>query len=127
MIAFTFTIHPAAVLSANQRLHWAQRSRLTADMRARAAYAWRLQGQPQMGTAHCVAHLSYPDRRQRDADNLAPTIKALIDGLVHPHPTVRGLLPDDNDDHLSGPDKRPTGVVTPGWLTIQLVFTEGRQ
>ena len=41
--------------------------------------------------ALCVAHLSYPDRRQRDADNLAPTIKALIDGLVHPHPTVRGL------------------------------------
>ena len=71
---FTFEIHPAAIISANHRLHWAQRSRLTADLRARAAYAWRLRGQPQMSTAHCVAHLSYPDRRHRDADNLAPTM-----------------------------------------------------
>ena len=34
------------------------------------------------------------------------------------------LLPDDSDDYLVGPDKRPTGVPTPGVYTLRLHFTE---
>ena len=33
------------------------------------------------------------------------------------------LLPDDSDDYLVGPDKRPT-VPTPGVYTLRLHFTE---
>ena len=120
---FVFTVHPGAILSANQRMHWARRSSLTRDLRARAAYTWMQQGRPRLDRARCVVDVSYPDRRRRDVDNLTPTVKALIDGLVHPGQGVRGLLPDDSDAYLVGPDKRPTGVPTPGWFTFHLHFT----
>jgi crossover junction endodeoxyribonuclease RusA len=37
--------------------------------------------------------VSWPDRRRRDAPNLWPTVKALIDGGL----TDSGVLSDDND------------------------------
>nr|WP_303769103.1 hypothetical protein [Schaalia odontolytica] len=42
--------------------------------------------------------MAYPDRRRRDRHNLAPTIKAMLDGLID-----AGLLPDDADRYLDGP------------------------
>ena len=41
---------------------------------------------------------TYPDRRRRDRSNLAPTVKALMDGMID-----AGLLPDDADRYLDGP------------------------
>lgn len=120
----TLRLHPSEVLNANSRTHWRRKADLTAALRGRAAIAWRQAGSPQLDYAHIVAHVSYPDRRRRDIDNLTPTIKALVDGLVHPAPGVRGLLPDDSDAHLTGPDKRPTSVVTPGQFTITLDLGE---
>ena len=124
MTTITLRLHPSEVLNANQRMYWAAKARLTASLRARATIAWRQAGSPQLSRAQCVVTITYPDRRARDVENLAPTLKAIIDGLVHPYPSVRGLLPDDDDAHLVGPDKRPTSEPTRGQFTFTLRFTE---
>ncbi len=53
-------------------------------------------------------------------DKLAKTIH---DGMVHPFPGVRGLLPDDSDDYLTGPDLRHDGITT-GRYTLRFDFEE---
>ena len=106
MIAITIATHPSQILTANQRLHWAAKARLTSGLRTAAAIRWTGDGQPQLSRAAVVVEIGYPDRRKRDAHNLMPTVKAHIDGLTHPGPGVRGLLPDDSDDYLTGPDLR---------------------
>lgn len=52
--------------------------------------------------------VSYPDRRKRDCQNLYPTMKSFVDGLVDnegngTQALGKGILPDDNDAYLSGP------------------------
>ena len=47
-------------------------------------------------------------KRDHDAGNLYPTMKAYVDGLTHPdlfdrHNPDKGILPDDNDNYLVGP------------------------
>lgn len=101
------TVHPSFILSANQRLHWVERSRRTATLRDTAAAAWIAAGRPTYDRVHLVVRICYPNALRRDVHNLMPTVKALVDGLVHPHPRLRGLLPDDSDDYLIGPDLRP--------------------
>ena len=120
------SLNPECVLTANHRYHWAAKARLTKALRTRGVMAWRLAGSPQYDRARLVVTLGYPDRRHRDAANLHPTVKALIDGMVHPAPGVRGVLPDDSDAYLTGPDLRP-GDVTPGRFTFTFDFTEETQ
>ena len=107
------------VLTSNQRLHWGERARRTRALRWRATLAYREAGKPRLEVAHCVATFTYRDRRRRDDHNLGPTLKALIDGVV-----AAGLLPDDDHDHLAGPDIR---VAEPdcdqsGYLCVELRF-----
>ena len=85
------------------------------------AFAWDRAGRPQMDRAHVTVTLGYPDRRKRDAHNLMATVKPLLDGMVSPG--VRGILLDDDDAHLEGPDLR-VGDVTPGFFTFTFRFEE---
>lgn len=85
------------LLTANQRLHYKQRGERTAYWRTRAATLVV----PRFATARIVLTFAWPDKRRRDVANLYPTAKAIVDGLVD-----AGLLPDDNDNHLTGPDLR---------------------
>ena len=57
-------------------------------------------GVARLGLTHARVEVefAYPDRRRRDRSNLAPTVKALMDGLID-----AGLLPDDADRFLDGP------------------------
>ena len=121
MTTIAIRLHPAEVLNANQRPHWARKARLTASLRARATIAWRQAGSPQMSRAHVTVTLGYPDRRKRDAHNLMATVKPLLDGMVSPG--MRGILDDDDDAHLEGPDLR-VGDVTPGFFTFTFRFEE---
>jgi crossover junction endodeoxyribonuclease RusA len=95
------------LLSANQRLHWAERGRRTAYWRDLAGHALLAERRalglpnPAMRRAHVVVTLTWPDHARRDVGNYSPTAKALVDGLVD-----AGWLPDDSDDHLTGPDLR---------------------
>ena len=123
MTTITIALLPRETLNANQHMHWAAKARLTASIRARATVASRQAGSPQMCRAHCTVHVSYPDRRTRDIHNWMPTVKASLDGFIHPARGVRGLLPDDSDDYLAGPDLRPAPI-TPGRFTFRFEFEE---
>jgi|GEM_PF-715921 len=104
----TLTVHATNLLTANQRAHWAVRARLTRTLRHAAAISARAQGIEPMRRAHLTVHVSWPDRRRRDVHNVMPTIKAIVDGLVQD----AGVLPDDDDTHLTGPDLRVTAEMS---------------
>ena len=121
MTTIAIRLHPAEVLNANQRMHWACKARLTSNLRDWGSFAWNRAGRPHMNRAHVTVTLGYPDRRKRDAHNLMATVKPLLDGMVSPG--VRGILLDDDDAHLEGPDLR-VGDVTPGFFTFTFRFEE---
>jgi len=90
---------PAMLLTSNQRLHWAKKAAATAYWRGLGVTAGcRVEPRDQ---ARIVFHIRFPNNIRRDVGNLSPTAKALVDGLVD-----AGVLPDDSDAHLEGPDLR---------------------
>ena len=126
MTTLHFELTRDLILTANQRLHWAPKARKTSDLRqlgyiegrrvrratfpSGMAYAmWR---------AHLIVRVGWPQHRRRDVANLSPTIKALIDGCVD-----AGLLPDDDDAHLIGPDLRPYHAGRKGLVVLDFEFT----
>ena len=87
------------LITANDKMHWAARARLTKQIRQWGYLLGREgEGVARLGLTHARVEVefAYPDRRRRDRSNLAPTVKALMDGLID-----AGLLPDDAD-HLAG-------------------------
>lgn len=98
------------ITSNNERGHWAIRSGTKKLLRQKTRLRAQQAGLPKgLERVHITAHIDYPDRRRRDAHNLMPTLKCCVDGI-----TDYGLIPDDSDKHLIGPDLRPTGQVTKG-------------
>ena len=78
------------LLSLNGREHWAVRARYTRTLK-KAAWATALQAKiPRLERVSVVAEYQPPDRRHRDSDNPAASVKACIDGIVQ-----AGVLPDD--------------------------------
>lgn len=89
------------LITANDKMHWGVRARLTKQLRQRGYLLGREgEGVARLGLTHARVEVefAYPDRRRRDRSNLAPTVKALMDGLID-----AGLLPDDADRFLDGP------------------------
>lgn len=91
-------------LTANQRLHWAAKARLTADVRRDSMLLARAARLPR-GVDHATIRLHYVprDRRRRDPSNLMPTQKALLDGLAagtDRHPGY-GLVADDTPEYVT--------------------------
>lgn len=100
----TLNIPRHVLLTANQRLHWAEKSRRTRQLRDLAYWAARAQQgrrEPFPGRVRCVVDIAYPDARRRDEHNFMPTCKAAIDGLVD-----AGWMVDDSSVYLVGPDLR---------------------
>ena len=76
---------------------------MTKDWRTLANAAARAHNLPQgLQKAHMTVYVHKTNNRAYDVHNLYGTAKAAIDGLVSDY----GLLPDDNNDHLLGPDMR---------------------
>jgi crossover junction endodeoxyribonuclease RusA len=98
---------PSRTMSMNDRLHWRARHRLTKAWR-NAAHVAALE---QLGTSPsarrrqpCMVRIDFPVRApgaRRDPHNLAPTIKACIDGLVD-----AGVWSDDTDEFVVVLDPR---------------------
>lgn len=89
------------LLTANDKMHWAARAKLTKQLRQWGYLLGREgEGVARLGLTHARVEVefAYPDRRRRDRHNLAPTVKAVMDGLID-----AGLLPDDADQFLDGP------------------------
>lgn len=105
-------------LTANQRLHWSVRARKTREMRHAAAWLAKAHRIP---PGHLTVGLEWApgDRRRRDGgENLAPTLKPLIDGLA----LDAALVPDDTPQHVERlmpvilPPPHPPGL----WLTVEV-------
>lgn len=112
------------ILTSNQRLHWAPKAQHTKDLRwASFLLATNYANHGQFDRAHIVVTVTWPDKRRRDVHNLMPTIKACIDGFVD-----AGLIPDDSDQHLVGPDLRVSdgpGVKGHVALSFQITQVDG--
>jgi crossover junction endodeoxyribonuclease RusA len=115
----TLTIPRRLILSSNDRRHYHDARRRVAELRALAAYTARsLQLRPMPAATVDVA-IAYPDRRRRDAPNLWPTVKPLLDGIV----TDAGILPDDDDEHIPSLTFRRSRLACPaGVVIIELTF-----
>lgn len=88
-------------VNANERLHYHAKAQKTKAWRSAANLAAETAGVPALDRARIVITVSFPDKRRRDVHNLYPTAKAIVDGLVD-----AGVLPDDDDRRLIGPDMR---------------------
>lgn len=78
---------------------------------ARGAVLWNAE------RAKLTIRITWPTSVRRDAHNLMPTFKALIDGAVD-----AGVLPDDSDDYLTGPDLRVEKGLSGIYGSARLVF-----
>lgn len=108
----TWTVElPAGMplLNANKRQHHMVRARLTKAIRDAAHMLTLADRVPALKRAHVVCEYRPPDRRRRDVHNLYPSAKAAVDGLVD-----AGVLPDDSDEYLTGPDMRLGVVIRQG-------------
>ena len=104
----------APPLSLNDRMHWRPKAEKVRQAREAARWAIRA-AQPRptpMAAAEVVLHWRVPNLIRRDLDNLAATLKPVIDALVD-----EGVLPDDDWRHVTrasseihppDPNRRPS-------------------
>lgn len=111
----TIQVPPNLWLTANQRLHWSTRMRRVRMLRAYAASEARIHGLAGRRLGPCVvtALIGYPAATRADPANAAPTVKAIIDGLVDAR-----VWDDDDHTHIPSvaftrdPNKTPKGTHT---------------
>jgi crossover junction endodeoxyribonuclease RusA len=114
-MSITIEIPDAIWLSANQRLHWADKARRTRWVRAMAkSAALHL---PKYSRAIVTTWVGYPTDRRADPANCYPTAKAAIDGLID-----AGVLPDDDSLHVVDGGYRRDVKCRPGIHTLRLVI-----
>ena len=93
-------------MSANDRPHWALKARQTKALRSEAYLRAMGEHIPNLDGFCDVQLIWIPKgRRRRDEENLNPTLKAVVDGLVD-----AGVLTDDTPDLVR---KKMTAIVTP--------------
>lgn len=115
----TIRVPKSLWMSANQRLHWAQRSQRTKALRQLGHATARSEGWRDLGPTLVTAHIGYPSGGRADPANAAPTVKALIDGI-----TDAGAWPDDDSNHVLGPlFLRDQNSGEQGVHTIRFTFT----
>jgi len=122
----SYQLPRAALLSANDRLNFhAEADRKQALVQiGKLGFARRLQRVEQRVRIEVVYQFPVNDRlrrptgaKRRDAANWHPTTKCLVDGLVR-----GGVLPDDNDEWVEGPDNR-LGPESPNPNMVQIWMT----
>ena len=90
-------IPTAEFISANARLHWAEKARRTRTIRQRAMLAARA-ARVDPAPIPCLVTVTITrprGGRLRDAENASPTCKAAIDGLRD-----AGILAEDDRSHV---------------------------
>lgn len=98
------------LLSLNGREHWAARNRTFQSLK-KAAWAMLVNARiPALELVTVRVVYEPPDRRPRDPDNLAATVKPLVDAVV-----AARIIPDDTSAHvawahaeISGEVRRPS-------------------
>ncbi|MEU2909161.1 hypothetical protein ACFYM3_16185 [Streptomyces massasporeus] len=117
------------MLTSNKRYrHWSVEHSIRKRLRADATGLSRPMQIPQLQRA-AIFYVLHPRKlnRSRDPGNWAPTAKAYVDGLVTPNPDLprlRHLLPDDDHEHLLGPNPLMGAPVETGFARMSLVIVE---
>lgn len=125
-------VQPVKRMSLNDRpAHWSVRHRQTKLWR-HAAHVHAMQ---QLGRSPaerrrppCMVRVDFPVRdpgRRRDPHNMAPTVKAIIDGLVD-----ADVWPDDNDQWVIVLDPRfvkPDGAAATAPVVVHLIPRADRE
>lgn len=120
MPSLLLTIPAEHWMSANDRMHWAQKAKRTAAVRQLAAAAARAGEWPRMMQVHVCAFVGYPSKRKADPPNAYPTVKAALDGF-----TDAGVWPDDDSEHVVAVEFRRDPTPAPkGTHTLRLVITD---
>lgn len=115
------TIHDLKWINANQKLHWGDSSPQVRSWRhAVAVAAFNADVPSGMDYAQIHGFVFKPTARIYDPANLAPTMKAIVDGLVQNY----GLLPDDDYLHLDGPHLHHGGIDRSGPERIEVLILE---
>lgn len=84
------------LISANGRDGWRETANRTRQLRNDAYWTAKASNQPSLDRADLTITVHWPPTvRRRDRLNLAPTIKALVDGFIS-----AGVLPDDDDTRI---------------------------
>jgi crossover junction endodeoxyribonuclease RusA len=118
MSTLAFTIPADLWLSANQRLHWAPKAKRTKALREMGLLTARAEKVRDLGTTHVAAFIGYPRNGTADPGNAAPTVKALIDGMVD-----AGVWPDDDSTHVLGPTYLRDPKTGDGTYRVRLVLS----
>lgn len=96
------------LLSLNQREHWGKRNS-TYQALKKAAWALILNTRvPRLDRISVTVVYDPPDRRRRDPDNLALTVKALVDAAV-----ASKIIVDDDSSHVAWAHAEIGGQVYP--------------
>lgn len=107
--------HPIERLNLNHRKHWRATAQLVKGWRQAGQLASQYVGEHGPSTIQCCFPVK--DRRRRDPHNLAPTVKALIDGLVD-----SGVFRDDDSTQVVVAD--PTlEIVGADWRRAPVTIT----
>lgn len=118
MTTLTLDIPRNLWMSLNDRHHWREKAKRTKALRCLAYSRGGSTGRH--GTSHVAAFIGYPRNGKADPANAAPTVKALIDGLVD-----AGVWPDDDSTWVLGPTYLRDGSSgQPGVYRVRLVITE---
>ena len=109
-------------MTANQRLFWAEKARRTRNVRDLATVYARQRGLSFHTPVVITCEVHFRTTGLADPDNAAPTLKAVVDGLV-----AAGALQADDSNHVRqtaytrGPrSKNPGGYA----LTLYITETE---
>lgn len=78
-------------ISQNSRMHWAPANKIKQEIKRSSAWLARSEKMPHLERIRVTIEWIVNDRRRRDVDNMAPTLKAAIDGLVQ-----AGVITDDD-------------------------------
>jgi len=117
IIEWDLWLHKDLVMNANHSYrHWSEKNNKAQDLKMIGRSDSRKLGRYKQVRMDVV--VSYPVNRQRDVNNLQPTMKHYIDGLVDRPDTVkgqkqgpaRGFLADDDDTQFRGPFMEWSGV-----------------
>lgn len=102
-------------LNLNDRMHWAAKARLTAEIRRDAGLIMRSAKIPPLSYATVGLDWIVPDQRRRDTDNPVLTLKPCADAMVDV-----GILVDDTPEFVS---KRETRILyLPKQRAVRLVI-----
>ena len=108
-------------LTANQRMHWAEKSRVTREVRQTTCLLARSRKAPSTSRLVVTLHYRQAVKRRLDAHNLYALVKPCVDGLVD-----AGIVPDDDTEHVSTPEPviHPPGKPAL-WLELHYPNEEG--